>query len=100
MKNDIMYKKQIIIYRELPINRKLEVKVFDDYEKCNEFLSDFLKDKEEYIYNKYPIYDPRGERDMNKAKEEEERIMTPWQNIDFVEFERVEIGGCKIGYRG
>lgn len=90
--------RQIIIYRELPVNRKLEVKVFNSYEDCNEFLRQFLDDKESYISETYLTFDPRSKKDI--IKEEEEYMMTPWQNIDFVEFERVEIGGHKIGYRG
>lgn len=93
MKN-ILSTRQKIIYRELPINRKLEVKVFnygeDTYDK---FIDEFIAEKESYIAKM--MWDSTS--GIKEDEKEKELKMTPWETIDFLEVQKVELGGVNIG---
>lgn len=88
---------QIIIYRELRIAKKLEVKVFDcggDDNNYEKFMDDFIERKKNFINDNLWKYN----KDLDLNSVEYEEIMTPWETVDFINFERIEIGGANIGY--
>ena len=89
----------IIIYRELPKNRLLEVKVFDTYVQYTNFIEEFLKEKETYVLSHYTNeFNINAEEVLDVNEKEDEIKMTPWESIDFIKFEHVFAGGEHIGY--
>lgn len=94
---------QMIIYRELKLNKKLEVKIFEDQNRFEDFMSEFINKKREYVeqglFSGLSMYFELSKKnDKAEKMKEEEIIMTPWTSVDVAEIERIEIGGANIGY--